>query len=257
MFYEFNHLGSPEYLKIEHGKDFSFPLHLHQCFEIISLLSGEMNITVDDKNYLLKKGEVLLVFPNQIHSLESANSEHTLCIFSPSLVNAFSNMVSGKIPDNNHFLPDNHLIDALSGLSDASFIEKKGILYSLCGQFDKKAQYKKKESDKNNLLHLIFSFVEEHYSENCSLEKLSTSIGYDYSYISRIFKKITGISFNSYVNHYRLSNVCYMMESTDLPIIQCAYESGFTSLRSFNRNFKQQFQMTPLQYRNRINRLSK
>lgn len=254
MFYQFNHLGSPEYLKVEQGKNFSFPLHLHQCFEIISLISGEMNITVDSKNYLLKKGEALLVFPNQIHSLESVNSEHILSIFSPSLVKAYSNMVSGKIPDNNHFLPDSHLIDALSKLSDASFIEKKGILYSLCGQFDKNATYRHKESDKNSLLHLIFLFVEENYSENCSLEKLSTSIGYDYSYISRIFKKTTGISFNSYVNHYRISNACYLMESTNLPIIQCAYDSGFVSLRSFNRNFKQQFQITPQQYRNRTSR---
>lgn len=253
MFYQFNHLGSPEYLKIEQGQNFSFPLHLHQCFEIIALLSGEMNISVDGKNYLLNKGESLLVFPNQIHELGSVNSQHILCIFSPSLVRAYSNMVSGKIPVNNHFLPDVHLIDSLTGLSDASFIEKKGILYSLCGQFDKKAQYRSKESDKNSLLHIIFSFVEEHYNEDCSLERLSACIGYDYSYISRIFKKTTGISFNAYVSHYRLSHACYMMESTDLPIIQCAYESGFASLRSFNRNFKQQFHMTPLQYRNRKN----
>ena len=31
MFYEFKHLGSPDYLKIEKGDNFSFPVHLHQC----------------------------------------------------------------------------------------------------------------------------------------------------------------------------------------------------------------------------------
>ena len=40
MFYEFMHLGSPDYIKVEKGSDFSFPFHLHQCFEIIVVLSG-------------------------------------------------------------------------------------------------------------------------------------------------------------------------------------------------------------------------
>ena len=61
MFYEYNHLGSPDYLKIEKNKNFSFPSHLHQCFEIIIILSGEMDVIIDGKKYTLKKGEASLV----------------------------------------------------------------------------------------------------------------------------------------------------------------------------------------------------
>lgn len=56
-------------------------------------------------------------------------------------------------------------------------------------------------------------------------------------------------SFNAYVNHSRLSHACYLMENSDMPIIQCAYDSGFTSLRSFNRNFKAYYKVTPAEYR--------
>ena len=251
MFYQFNHLGSPEYLQMERGKNFSFPLHLHQCFEIIAVLSGEMYVEVDYKKHLLKEGDALLVFPNQLHSLESTDSEHILCIFSPSLVQAYSTTISGKKPTTNLFQPPRHLICALSDIENISFLEKKGILYSLCGQFDRSVQYIKKRTEKVSLLHRIFSYVEEHFGEDCSLTALSESIGYDSSYVSRMFKKTTGLYFNTYVNHYRLSRACYLMENTDFPIIQCAFESGFSSLRSFNRNFKQQFQITPAQYRNR------
>ena len=76
MFYQYNHLGSPDYLKIEKNENFSFPSHLHQCFEIIITLSGEMHITIDNQEYTLKKGEAALVFPNQIHELKSQKSEH-------------------------------------------------------------------------------------------------------------------------------------------------------------------------------------
>lgn len=250
MFYQYNHLGSPDYLKIEKDRNFSFPLHLHQCFELIVLLSGEMKVTVDKKTYLLKEKEGLLIFPNQIHSLDSARSEHILCIFSPRLVQAYAVKTVDKIPSDNQFRPDEYLVNALEHLSGAaSTIEKKGVLYSLCGQFHRTADYAEKQVRDENLLYRIFSFVEENFNDDCSLSALSKSIGYDYAYLSRYFKKMIGISFNSYVTHYRLSHACYLMENTALPILRCAYDSGFSSLRSFNRCFKENFQTTPTRYR--------
>ncbi|MBE6648237.1 MAG: AraC family transcriptional regulator [Ruminococcaceae bacterium] len=43
-----------------------------------------------------------------------------------------------------------------------------------------------------------------------------------------------------------------MLKSGSETIIQCAYESGFISLRSFNRNFKQRFGVSPTEYRKNI-----
>lgn len=253
MFYQYNHLGSPDYLKIENGTNFSFPSHLHQCFEIIIILSGQMNITVDGKKIILTKNEALLIFPNQIHDLASTKSEHILCIFSPRLVQAYATRLTDKIPEDNKFCPDSYLIDALKALDvSSSSAEKKGVLYSFCGQFDKSAKYITKNTDSKKLLYQIFSFVEDNFSNECSLSKLSTVIGYDYSYLSRYFKKTIGISFNAYVNHYRLSHACYLMENTEQTILQCAYNSGFSSLRNFNRCFKENFEVTPTQYRRNI-----
>lgn len=250
MFYQFNHLGSPDYLKIEKNQDFSFPLHLHQCFELIIILSGEMEIAVDNKNYLVKEREALLIFPNQIHSLSSTKSRHVLCIFSPDLVQAYATKVTNKLPADSKFLPDTYLINALENMDEnTSTIEKKGLLYSFCGQFDKAAAYESKRGDNAKLLYKIFSFVEEEFSNDCSLSELAKVIGYDYSYLSRFFKRTVGISFNSYVNHYRLSHACYLMNNTDFPILRCALDSGYTSLRSFNRNFKEYFGVTPMEYR--------
>jgi len=253
MFYQYNHLGSPDYLKIEKDRNFSFPAHLHQCFEIIIIRSGEMTVKVDLQSFTLKENEALLIFPNQIHALESTNSEHVLCIFSPGLVQAYTAKISDKYPQNNKFKPDVYLIDALSCLEpSASSAEKKGVLYSLCGQFDKTATYDKKQTENEKLLYKIFSFVEEHFNHDCSLANLAKITGYDYSYLSRYFKKTIGISFNSYVTHFRLSHACYLLENTTLPVLRCAYDSGFTSLRSFNRSFKENFRVTPTKYRNKL-----
>ncbi len=253
MFYQYNHLGSPDYIKVERGENFSFPPHLHQCFEIIIILSGEMKIKVDNKNFTLKKNEALLIFPNQIHELQSTESEHILCIFSPRLVQAYATKLTDKIPESNKFCPDSYLINTLERLDIfSSSAEKKGLLYSLCGQFDKTAKYSPKKTDSEKLLYKIFSFVEESFNDECTLLGLSKIIGYDYSYLSRYFKRTTGVSFNSYVTRYRLSHACYLMENTEQSILQCAYNSGFTSLRSFNRCFKEYLEITPTQYRKNI-----
>lgn len=250
MFYEFHHIASPGFLKIERDRNFSFPPHLHQCFELTVLLSGKMQITVNDRFFELNKGDAILVFPNQIHSLQSSESEHILCVFSPDLVHEYAVRLSGKIPQDNLFIPDSYLVDALCNLrADSTTTHKKGILYSFCAQFDKSKCYESRQKDSDGLLNKIFAFVEESFSIDCSLKKLSEQTGYDYAYLSRMFRKIVGMSYNAYVNQYRLSHACYLMENTDFPIIRCALDSGFESVRNFNRNFKSYLGITPTDYR--------
>lgn len=141
MFYQIQHFGISEYFCKEYGKNFNFPTHLHQSFEFIVVLDGEMQITIDNILYSLKKDESVLVFPHQLHSLSSLNSEHMLCIFSPELVKAYASKVLNKKPVCNVVLLNKYLIQALDNLLDeSSTFEKKGILYSICAEFAKKAE---------------------------------------------------------------------------------------------------------------------
>ena len=229
MLYQFEHFGISEYFCKEYGENFSFPLHLHNSFEFVTITDGSMVITIDDKEYVLEKGDSVFIFPNQLHSFQGRGSKHMLCIFSPELVKAYASMVAEKTPISNTIAADTSLIDALDRLPDNStLIEKK------C---------------EDNLLYRIFEFVELNYINECSLSDLSHEMGYSYSYISRSFKKLTGVSFNSYVNHYRISKACYLLNNSDISVLECALESGYTSLRSFNRNFYMCLGLSPTEYR--------
>ena len=253
MFYQFQHFGISEYFCKEYGKNFNFPTHLHNSFELITVTEGEMYITVDDKTYALKTGDAVLVFPHQLHSISSETSRHMLCIFSPELVKAYASKVVNRKPVHNMVNLDKYLVNTLDNLLDSSStFKKKGILYSICAEFDKSAQYTKRLSYEESLLQNIFEFVEKNYSGNCELQDLAQKTGYSYSYLSRCFKKITGISFNTYVNRYRISNACYMLNNSNCSILQCALESGYKSIRSFNRNFLSVVSATPKEYREKI-----
>ena len=66
-------------------------------------------------------------------------------------------------------------------------------------------------TEKESLLFYMVSFLKNNVYNIDALKTLPDDVGYSYSYISRSFKKLTGVSFNSYVNHYRISKACYLL----------------------------------------------
>ncbi len=251
MFYQTHTSLISDGVKLENGIDFSFPMHLHSSFEFIVVTEGEMVVTVDANDYVLREADALLVFPNQVHELKTKeHSCHFLCIFSPTLVQAYSRQYNNLVPQNNMFRVGVEDIERLASLTkEDSIMTIKGILYTICGKFDKNAVYTEKAVGADGLLSKIFRFVENNYNKDCSLEALSAATSYHYVYLSKYFKRCTGLSFTDYVNRYRISEACHILQNTDRTILQTAYDCGFDSLRSFNRNFKNIMAVTPSEYK--------
>jgi len=250
MFYQNQHFGISEYFCKETGENFSFPAHIHYSFEFITVLEGNMAVDIGDVSYELKQGEAVLIFPEQIHSLKSERSKHLLVIFSADLISAYYSRHSLEIPRNNKISVSPYLVSQISDLEDgASVIKIKAALYSVCSILDEKTEYVKKRSGERGVLRAIFSFVEDNYAKECTLKAVSSALGYNSSYLSRYFGEVTGMPFATYVNRYKISKACYMLKNTDKTVIECAYECGYNSLRSFNRNFKDIIGVPPREYR--------
>ena len=253
MFYESKNSLAPDSLKFENGSDLSCPAHLHGSFELLLITEGEMEVTVDGTCYRLTPGGALLIFPNQVHAFHTpSHSCHFLCIFSPSLVQAYQKVFQNKVPESAYFVPSPFLTEALfdpSRRENPMFL--KGILYALCGEFDSGAVYRAREYGGEALLLRIFEFVESAYRFDCSLAALSKETSYHYVYLSKYFRACTGIPYAEYVVRYRVNEACYLLRNTDKTVLQTALDCGFDSLRSFNRNFKKLLGMTPSEYRMR------
>ena len=250
MFYEYQHFGVSEYFCKEYGKNFNFPSHLHRSFELITVLSGNMTVTVDNRIYTVERGEAVLIFPNQLHSLQSEKCEHMLVIFSPDIVPAYQGKTKNKMPKESKITLDEYVLKEIDALNEqSSKIKMKSILYFVCAALDEKNEYVETKREDERLLYKIFDFVEQSYARECSLEALCQALGFSYYYVSRYFSNLVGMSFNSYVNRYRISKACYILNNSDCTVLECALECGFTSLRSFNRNFKIHTGVTPQEYR--------
>lgn len=250
MIYEFSRFGWTDYYHIKQGEDLTFYAHMHRAFELFLTLDGEITVTIDKKDFVLNKGEAVLIFPNQPHSYSSQKEKHIYWAFSPELVREFSSQTAKMLPDSNKFTPSEDLVKLLLNTKESdSILKKKGALYSLCAEFSESAKFINRGGTSALLIDDILTFVENNYSKDCSLSYAAKQLGYSYSYLSRHFQKSIGIPFNSFVNQFRISKACYLLKNTDISILECAIECGYSSVYSFIRNFKLICKSTPSEYR--------
>jgi YesN/AraC family two-component response regulator len=228
-------------------KNFTFPLHFHRAYELIIVNEGSLQVTIDQKEYALTKNDAAFVFSNQIHEFKtSGSSEITIVIFSPELIGHFFMNYKGYIPENNvvrlTHLPD---VEALN-----SIYRQKSFLYEICSLLvENTTFFPVQHTTKTKVLHKILHFVDQKYTEECTLKKAAKELQYDYAYLSKLFVQMTKMTFTDYLNHYRIFQACYLLKNSQQSISEIAINCGYNNLRSFNRNFKQIMSDSPSRYR--------
>ncbi len=86
--------------------------------------------------------------------------------------------------------------------------------------------------------------------EGLTLADLATTLGMGEAALRRLINGELGYrNFNDFLHHYRLKDAAGRLAAEDLPILTIALESGYGSIGSFNRAFRQRYGMTPSTYR--------
>lgn len=256
FFYELKHDIGADYFTVEQGENLSFPPHMHRCYEIILLCEGAMRVRIEQEEHEISAGDMILIKPNRVHSLESAgSSRHKLCIFSPELIAAVSPrlkrhpLLSPVVRD----VPS--LYRELFGQinESASVGGIKGFLYCVCDLFCKQLDTSREEvlSGKDHLIRDILRYVEENKQTPCSLTSVAAALGYSESYLSRSFGEAVGMSFTAYVRHVKINRACYLLKNTNASVTDIVTQCGFASVATFNHSFKELTGCSPTEYRRR------
>jgi len=85
--------------------------------------------------------------------------------------------------------------------------------------------------------------------ETLTLESLAQKLGCSRSYLSRKFREISGMSFRDYLRQRRLAFALKQVRDTDLGLLDIALLYGFSSHEAFTRAFRENFGVTPSEYR--------
>lgn len=94
-------------------------------------------------------------------------------------------------------------------------------------------------------------YVHQHFREKIYLEKIAETLGISAGYLSRLFKKETGVSLQDFITEVRVEKAANLLRYSEETLLSIAEYVNFPSQSYFGKVFKQKMKMTPRQYRER------
>lgn len=242
---------NPPGYRIQHLIGVRCYTHLHHLAEITIVIRGSLTITFEKSETVLKAGQAMLIMPYSMHGYKSDDGDSEIIII--EFERLMFNELAGAVGFQRICFETSHTaIDYILSVLDnenRSSVHLKSIIYPLI--FDMRSEIFEKDSAAQNgeIYQAALKYIDEHFDEKINLKTAAEQIGCSYVHLSRIFSKSTGISFTAYLNRFRIVKSVYDLLYTELGITEIAYRNGFETLRSYNREFKKNFGISPGEYR--------
>lgn len=226
--------------------------HFHKNYELIYVVKGDVDCTVNNLPFSLHKGDFGLCLPYAVHSIQpKSGAKYWVMVFSEDFIHTFGKQTSRKKASSFTFTCDDSvkefLLHNLIYSNDTSIYLLKSCLYAVCNEFKKSVSLEENKETQN--IDIICSYMDQKHTENISLKDLSQLLGYDYHYVSRYFRSTFNMSFTEFLNTYRIQTALSLLEEDGKKMVNVAYESGFKSVRNFNYSFRKAMGMSPLEYK--------
>lgn len=254
----------------------TYPLHWHEEFEIIWIQEGCGNFQVLSQNFLCSSGDILVIPPNCIHDMKQFNSEKVIYFnilfkfqlleqnensncykkyFQPFLEdNNFQTYLKNGSPINQRLTPlIKNLVEHRKEKYETQELMVKAKLFEIMFDLQETILTHSLKVQKNNSqiarLKPILKHISENFDQDISVESAAELCAMSPTYFMKFFKKITGVTFVTYLNQVRLENAQTLLRTTNLSVSQIAENCGFRNFSYFIRTFKKLYGKTPNNYR--------
>lgn len=245
--------------------------HLHEGYEIYLFLKGNVNCYVEQQCFHMERGDLLVIRPGQYHRpamLDYNNYERITLNFQDSVLKLFSTDATDleaifREPAKEKVfhvrLSEEQLQQYLSIIAKTEQLlvsEEFGsdVLIQSCLArlfvLINRAFRTTGQSTFNimpKLIRDLLRYIDSNLSEPITLETLEHEFYLNGTYISRQFKKHTGLTLRSYLLERRISHAKTLL-TTDLSITEVCQRSGFSDYANFIRSFTKTVGISPGKY---------
>ena len=257
-----------EYYYVDHRHpSYRMAFHWHNEWEMIRVLKGTLQLTLDEEQYTVSSGDILLLPGETLHGGEPENCIYECLVF--DLYGLFKKVDSVKpmlrpfyrgevVPyrffTKSDFYP-NLVMDCFSQDRSSLCLELEtfSALAGLFAWLVRENRFSAAESDNSwsGRIKPVLEYIEMHYGESLSLDTLAQVAGMNARYFCKVFQSLTHTTTMNYVNFYRIEQAGYLLDSSELPVTRIAAECGFWESSYFTKVFKKYKGITPKDYRHR------
>jgi len=227
--------------------------HFHAGIELVYLLKGQLEATINGQNIILGENQLLVVNCYSVHRFFSIDSETITSIIPLSAVPSMQKVLTANrfkhpIIDDDAERNLASLMHLLMAHPENEFMQK-GIAYTILGYLAEKITLEPlATSDQVDLICKILNYLNDNFTQQITVDQLAARFGYSRSRFSHMFKSTIGYSLPQYLNMLRCRSIAESLVSTDIPVVELAINAGFNNTHSFYTAFKSCYNMTPREY---------
>lgn len=238
-----------------------FPNHFHEYYVIGFIEGGKRHLWCKNQEFDLSSGDLILFNPRDNHFCAPINGEvldYRAVNINPDIMSKMAKEITGQdytpyfiknvIYQSDITLSIKHLYHVIT--KHCPRLEKEEALFFLLEQVLQEYAVPFEEVDilqPNPLIQALCQYIEEHFSENITLDDLLSMTNFGKSYLLRSFTKQTGVSPYRYLQTIRLDKAKKFLEAGIAPI-DAANMAGFSDQSHFTNFFKEFIGLTPKQY---------
>lgn len=261
------------YLDESHPR-YQMPYHWHEEYELLHVLSGEFELTLDDAAILLHPGDAAFISAEQLHGGIPHDCIYECIVFDMRLLLKCNDHIKQQISRIRHghillqsvFPADDRIIRhtippmfrALHEQCMGYELITLGCLFQFLCEVYKHGAYQPvaaAQGEGRRVLQLkqVFELIEADYASPLTLSDMASAVHMSPKYFCRFFRAATHRTPVDYLNYYRVEMACNEIAFAGKNLTEIALDVGFSSLNYFIRQFRKYKGITPGQYQAMLN----
>ena len=233
--------------------------HFHDIYEIYYMVSGSCQYLIDEQEYEINMGDVVLIPEGVVHKTRYGRNEHRrlliecsvhfipeslkdkitstvfLCRSSPETAQIYEILQNIEAEYNN---PDIFTPESLKSYMNLLFVTLVRSK-STTGLGE----------TKNPIISEAVSYIKTNFNSDISLSDIAKAHFLSPEHLSRTFKKEMGMGFSDFLTMVRLQNAENLLKNRNgKSISEIAYSCGFNDSNYFSDKFKKVHGISPLKY---------
>lgn len=238
-------------------RQISYP-NWHENIEILCIVSGEAEITLDSLVFRASKDDIIVINSDSfhtIHPVKDSVSYYCLIIDKDYCkimgFDILNNHINEKIQDNT-ILSIFYDIDKERQNKEAYY--ESAVKYLVCSILVK--LYRSycafgnninKKSGKSETVKNICKYINANYTNSIRIEDIAQEVSMSKYYLCRIFKETMGVTITEYINFKRCKKAKRLLIGNNMSVSSIAELCGFENMSYFSKIYKKYMNVLPSQ----------